>query len=119
MHFQTPPYNHAKIVHVIKGSVTDVVLDLRKSSITYGQFIEYNLDYKNNEAIYIPSGCAHGFKTLEDDTTMIYLVTSEYNKEHDSGVKWNSIGYDWNIENPIISERDNNFVELKDFVSPF
>lgn len=119
MHFQNPPYDHAKIINVIKGNVIDVVLDLRKTSATYGKFIEYNLNEKNNEAIYIPSGCAHGFKSVENETIMLYLVTTEYNKEHDNGIRWDSIGYDWKIENPIISDRDNKFIEFKDFVSPF
>lgn len=119
MHFQTPPYNHDKIVKVLKGNVIDVIVDLRKTSSTYGKVIEYQLNSNNNESIYIPTGCAHGFKTLEDDTIMLYLVSSEYNKEHDDGIRWDSIEYDWNIENPNVSERDENFIEFKDFISPF
>ncbi len=119
MHFQIPPYEHEKIVTVIKGSITDIIFDLRKSSKTYGKFLEYNLNDKTNEAIYIPKGCAHGFKSLEDGTTMLYLTTSEYNSKCDSGIRWDSIGYDWNLKDAIISDRDSKFIEFKDFISPF
>lgn len=119
LHFQTPPYEHDKLVKVIKGQVQDVIVDLRKNSNTYGKYISYELSEKTNKAILIPKGCAHGFKCLEDNTIMMYMVSTVYNKEHDSGIKWNSINFNWNIENPIISERDNNFAKLEDFNSPF
>ena len=119
LHFQTPPYEQDKLVTVIKGSVQDVIVDLRKNSKTYGKYVVYELSEKTNKAILIPKGCAHGFKSLKDGTIMLYMVSTVYDKEHDSGIKWNSIEFDWNIKNPIISERDNNFIKLQDFNSPF
>lgn len=119
MHFQIPPYEHSKLIHIIKGEVMDVIVDIRKSSSTYGKVLEYKLNSERKESIYIPKGCAHGFKTLKDNTEMLYLVTSEYSKECDCGIKWDSIDYNWNIEKPIISARDNSFKEFKDFISPF
>lgn len=119
MHFQLPPYEHNKIVHVIKGKVKDIILDLRKNSNTYGKYIEVDLSEDEKKAIYIPKGCAHGFVSLVDGSCMLYLVSSEYNKEADSGILWNSFGYEWNIENPIISERDKKLISYSEFETPF
>lgn len=119
MHFQLPPYAHGKLVHVIRGSVWDVIVDLRKNSSNYKKSICIELSDKKAESIYIPKGFAHGFKCLENNTIMLYNVTEGYNKDCDSGIKWNSINFDWNVQFPIVSERDNSFVELKDFDSMF
>jgi dTDP-4-dehydrorhamnose 3,5-epimerase/CDP-3, 6-dideoxy-D-glycero-D-glycero-4-hexulose-5-epimerase len=118
MHFQTSPYEHAKLIYVTSGSIIDVVLDIRKYSKTYGQTISMKMEaYK--DSLYIPSGCAHGFMSLEDGSTVVYNQTSCYSKEHDFGILWNSFGFDWGIENPIISERDKTFPILKNFATPF
>lgn len=119
LHFQLPPYEHAKIVHVIKGSVIDVLLDLRKSNGTYGKAYSFTLSGGAPVALYIPVGFAHGFKTLEDHTLMLYQVSSIYEKKSDTGILFNSIDYDWGIENPIVSERDMSFGKFEDFDSPF
>lgn len=119
LHFQIPPFEHNKIITVIKGSVQDIVVDLRRNSKTYGKHISINVSEHDNIAIYIPKGCAHGFKSLEDNTIMLYMVSTIYNKECDSGIRWNSINYDWNVKKPIVSEKDNNLVKLEDFDSPF
>lgn len=119
MHFQFPPYDHEKLVHVIKGSILDVVVDLRKNSSTYKKHETFILTAKEHKALWIPKGFAHGFKSLEDDTIMLYQVASGYHSNYDSGIAYDSIGFDWGIENPIISERDKKFVKLEDFDSPF
>ena len=109
MHFQMPPFDHKKIVHVIKGSVVDVVIDLRKSSLTYGKVFSTELTEKNKRALYIDKGFAHGFKSLEEDTIMYYMVSSVYNKEADKGLYYNSINFDWGLDIPLLSKRDNEF----------
>lgn len=119
MHFQLPPYDHAKIVHVISGAVTDVVLDLRKKSPTYRQTFSFELNAAEHLALYIPRGFAHGFKCLEDNTIMLYQVTSAYEKQCDTGILYNSIPFDWKIAEPIVSSRDMTFERLDDFISPF
>lgn len=119
LHFQKPPYEHDKIVHVIKGRVIDVIVDLRKDSDTYGKLISVELTEDNSRALYIPIGFAHGFKCMEDDTIMLYMVSSVFNAEADSGIRWDSIEYDWNIRMPIISEKDQKLCKLRDFKSPF
>jgi dTDP-4-dehydrorhamnose 3,5-epimerase len=119
MHFQLPPANHEKLVHCAKGSVIDVVVDLRKNSKTYGQCQEFHLSEKIPQAIYIPKGMAHGFLSLEDHSTLIYCVTSGYNASLDTGILWSSLTYKWPLKNPIVSERDMSFVALSEFDSPF
>jgi len=119
MHFQLPPCDHAKIVHVISGAVTDVVLDLRKSSPTYKKVFSFGLNAEDNVALYIPKGFAHGFRCLEDNTIMLYQVTSAYKRICDTGILYNSIPFDWGVDEPIVSDRDMTFERLDDFISPF
>src|SRR5690606_31062155 len=119
MHFQTPPHEHSKIVFCPKGAIIDVIIDLRKNAATYGQFAVQELSETNHKAYYIPVGFAHGFKALTDDAITYYLVSSEYSKAHDTGIRYDSFGFDWEITNPIIAERDLSFVGLSDFESPF
>ena len=119
MHFQLPPYEHDKMVHVIRGNVTDVLVDLRKKSPHYKKVLEIHLTGNKPRSIFIPKGVAHGFKCLENNTVMLYQVTSGYSPSHDTGIAWNSIEYDWAVADPIISERDNNLISLKEFESPF
>jgi dTDP-4-dehydrorhamnose 3,5-epimerase len=115
MHFQLKPNEHEKLVCVPKGSILDVVLDLRKKSKTYKQHISMNLSSSNKKSIFIPKGLAHGFKSLEDNTITNYCVSTEYNSSADTGIRFNSFGFNWQNENPIISERDNSFDTLNDY----
>ena len=119
MHFQLPPHHHAKIVFCPQGAILDVIVDLRKSSPTYGQHFAHELSAENHLAYFIPEGFAHGFKSLTDDAITYYLVSSEYSQQHDTGIRYDSIGYGWGVDAPIISERDLSFVNMKEFDSPF
>lgn len=119
MHFQTPPHHHAKIVFCPAGAIIDVIVDLRKGSITYGQYAAVELSGHNHKAIYIPEGFAHGFLSLQDDSITYYLVSSEYSPAHDTGILYNSFGYNWAVDQPILSERDLSFPDLASFQSPF
>ncbi len=119
MHFQTPPYGQDKIVHVLSGSVEDVIVDLRKGSRTYQQHIHIKLLADKPQSIYIPEGFAHGFRALEDYTVMEYLVSCGYHKENDCGIRWDSIGYDWQVEHAVISERDRSFPAMGDYHTMF
>jgi dTDP-4-dehydrorhamnose 3,5-epimerase len=115
MHFQLPPFDHEKLVHVIQGEAIDVVLDLRKASTTYGKSIEISLTAKNNRSVYIPKGIAHGFKAKLDNTIMVYNVSTYYHKEYDFGIKYDSFNFDWKTESPILSKRDQSFMTLNQF----
>jgi dTDP-4-dehydrorhamnose 3,5-epimerase len=115
MHFQTPPHQHAKVVFCPQGAILDVIVDLRRNSPTYRQFYAQELSAKNHKAYYIPEGFAHGFKSLTDDAITYYLVSSEYSQQHDTGVRYDSIGFDWQCPAPIISARDLSFVKMEEF----
>ncbi len=119
MHFQNPPYEHDKLVYVSRGKIMDVILDIRKKSPTFGKFCSFELNASDGKYLYIPTGCAHGFLSLEDDSIVNYAQTSVYSKEADCGIHYHSFGFDWGIESPIVSERDNNFLSFNNFNSPF
>lgn len=116
MHFQLPSFEHEKLVYVAKGKVLDVIVDLRKNSKTLGKYISIELSEKNGCSMYIPKGLAHGFKALEDESIMVYNVATVYNSESDYGIRWDSFGFDWEIENPIMSARDKKFESMTDFL---
>lgn len=119
MHFQLPPFEHSKLVYVSQGKILDVVLDIRSSSKTYGKAFSIELNAKEGKYLYIPVGFAHGFLSLEDGSITNYAQTSCYNKDCDSGIYYNSFGFDWQSESPICSGRDKTFIEFKEFKSPF
>ena len=119
MHFQLPPWQHSKIVFCPQGAILDVIVDLRRDSPTFRQFCATELSGENHKAYYIPEGFAHGFKSLSDDAITYYLVSSEYSQPHDTGVRYDSIGFDWEVKEPIISGRDLSFTSLDEFESPF
>lgn len=119
MHFQLPPFDHAKLVYVSRGRIKDVVVDVRKSSKTYGTCFSMELDDRSGQYLYIPRGFAHGFLTLEEGSIVNYAQTSCYSREYDSGIDAMSVGFKWGIERPVRSGRDLTFVSLKEFNSPF
>ena len=119
MHFQTPPHDHAKLVTVIQGTIIDVILDIRRSSPTYGQHVAIELSRENRRSIYIARGLAHGFGTLSDTAIAYYMVTTEYAPEHDAGIRYDSFGYTWPITNPVMSDRDLAHPLLDCFSTPF
>lgn len=119
LHFQTPPMDHEKIVYCTEGEVLDAVVDLRRSSLTYGQHALFTLRASEGTMLYIPRGMAHGFCTRSECAVMMYQVTSVYAPACDAGIRWDSAGIPWEIEDPVISERDMSFPTLTDFVSPF
>ena len=121
MHFQLPPNDHEKLVYVPKGSIIDVVIDLRKESKTFKKFISVELSDENKRSIFIPKGLAHGFKSLNNDTITVYNVSTEYDEKSDQGIIYNSFGYNWNVKDPLLSERDKTFLSLNDFLinNPF
>ena len=119
MHFQVPPHEYAKLVFVTDGEILDVILDIRKEAPTYGQFISVGLSADNARQVYVPKGFAHGFAAVSQSATVVYLQTSTHVPDYDSGIKWNSFGMNWDIDRPILSQRDEAFVSLNEFNSPF
>lgn len=119
MHFQAPPFEHTKLVYLNMGIIKDVVLDIRKESSTYGKYFSIRITEDEPIVVYIPAGCAHGFCSLQDNSMITYIQTSVYNAQSDSGIKWSSFGMDWEVKNPIISERDQSLPALCDFKTTF
>ncbi len=118
MHFQLPPYDHIKMVYCLTGAVLDVLLDLRLGP-GYGKFYSIELNENSPKLLIIPKGIAHGFKSLEDNSVMVYKTSSEYAPEYDAGILWNSFGFDWGLSDPILSQRDHLHPHLDRFRSPF
>ena len=121
LHFQKPPMAQGKLVQVIKGSVLDVVVDIRKSSSTYGQHYKVELNDKNRRQLWIPEGFAHGFLTLEEKTVFSYKCTSAYSKDDEMDLLWNdpSLEIDWGITSPMLSDKDEFATSFQNFNSPF
>lgn len=121
LHFQQPPYDQAKLVRVSRGSVLDVVVDIRKNSPHYGQHIAVMLSAENFKQLFVPRGFAHGFVTLEDQTIFEYKCSNYYHAPSESGLMWNDsdLNIDWGVNNPILSEKDEKNKLLRDFDSPF
>lgn len=115
MHYQVKPYEEVKLIRCIKGKIYDVIIDLRKDSDTYKQWIGVELSDKNSRLLYVPEGFAHGYQTLEDDTYVFYQVTEFYTPKSEKGVRWDEpdIAIKWPIEeNIVISEKDKSWSKL-------
>lgn len=108
LHYQLAPYQETKIVRCIKGSLYDVILDLREESSTFGQWFGAELSAENRRMMFVPKGFAHGFITLEENTEAFYLVTQFYSFEHERGVRYNDSKFNiqWPIEPIVISDKD-------------
>ncbi len=122
MHFQKPPFSQGKLVRVMRGSVLDVAVDLRKSSPTYGKWASIVLTDKNKWMYWVPEGFAHGFLTLEDNTVFFYKCTNVYNRESEGSIRWNDpdLKINWgNVNDPVLSEKDKISPLFADFDSPF
>ena len=122
LHFQKPPYSQGKLVRVMRGSVLDVAVDLRKDSPTYGRWASIVLSARNKWMYWVPEGFAHGFRTLEDNTVFFYKCTNIYNNESEGSIAWNDpdLNIDWGLsETPVLSEKDKQAPRFRDFVSPF
>lgn len=112
LHFQKGPVAEQKIVQCARGAIYDVVVDLRKDSLTYGKWMTEELTEENKKEIYIPKGCAHGFQTLVDNSEILYLMSALYTPEYYTGVRWDDplLNIAWPAaETRIISEQDRNW----------
>lgn len=118
MHFQTPPCAHDKLVYCVAGSVDDVMLDLRPGP-SYGQIASAVLSSESAEMILIPKGVAHGFRSLEGNSIMVYKTSTEYAPSNDQGIRWDSFGHDWQCANPELSARDLAHPTFTEFQTPF
>lgn len=119
LHFQSPPYDHAKLIYCLKGEIQDVAVDLRAVSPTYRQALSFEISADRCNGVYIPSGFAHGFLSVCSEAIVICNSTSIYSPQSEGGIHWESVNVNWKLRNPILSEKDQNLPRLSDFSSPF
>ncbi len=123
LHFQAPPFAQDKLLRVLRGSVFDVAVDLRRGSPTYGQHVSAVISAEAWNQILVPIGFAHGFMALEPDTEVIYKVSNYYAPDHDNGFLWNDpdVGITWPIPEgeAILSDKDRKQLRFAEIGSPF
>jgi len=93
MHFQLAPSREGKVVHCVRGRIFDVALDLRRNSTSYLQHFGLELSSAGSKALFIPPGCAHGFLTLTDDCSVLYMMTDYYDPALSTGVRWDDAAF--------------------------
>ncbi len=119
LHFQDPPFEQGKLVRVVKGSILDITVDIRKSSPTFGKYFTLELNDRANQMLWIPPGFAHGFLTLEDQTIFLYKCTNFYDKTAERGIRFDDpdLNIQWNEKNPVLSEKDLQLQSWKEFIA--
>ncbi len=115
LHYQNAPKGEDKIVQCLTGSIFDVAVDIREDSQTYGDWFGVDLTAENKKMLLLPKGCAHGFQTLEKNTTVEYFVTQYYEPSFEAGIRYNDPKFNikWPIKEPILSEKDENLPDFK------
>ena len=123
LHLQTPPYAQGKLVRCVAGSILDVVVDVRRGSSTYGKFISAQLTDKGREQLWVPPGFLHGFMSCEDECVVAYKCTNYFAQDCGRSVRWDDpdLGIDWDVpeQGAILSDKDHEAMDFKDFTSPF
>jgi dTDP-4-dehydrorhamnose 3,5-epimerase len=123
LHYQTAPFAQAKLVRVVRGAILDICVDIRWGSPTFGRHISHVLSARNWEQIFVPVGFAHGFRTLEPATEVIYKVSEYYSAPHDRGLRWDdpALGIDWGVsaDHAVLSDRDRQHPLLRDLPRDF
>jgi dTDP-4-dehydrorhamnose 3,5-epimerase len=123
LHFQIPPFAQTKLVRVVRGRILDVVVDLRRSSPTFGKHLSIELGEAIGDQLLVPAGFAHGFCTLEPNSIVFYKVDQIYSADHDRGVHWAdaSLGIEWPIgtAEAVVSERDLVLPPFRDLPAYF
>jgi dTDP-4-dehydrorhamnose 3,5-epimerase len=111
MHYQAEPFAEAKLVRCTKGSIYDVVIDLRRNSPAFKSWVGVILTAAERNMLYVPQGCAHGFLTLQDETEVFYQISALYDSESARGVRWNDPAFQiaWPEEVKVISQRDQTY----------
>ena len=119
LHFQVPPNGHVKLVSCLKGSILDVVYDLRSQSGSAGKVFSLELSSEKGNMLYVPEGLAHGFYVQGKSATFLSMNSRKFSPESDRGIRWDSIPFQWPDRNPVISEKDREMVPLGEFNNPF
>jgi len=116
MHFQSKPYEEAKVIRCIQGKVFEVFIDLRKNSNTYKKWGSIELNFESNVELYVPEGFAVGFQTLEDNTELFYQMSQYYMPQNSKGIRWNDPFFkiNWPLTPSIISKKDQGWSDFKE-----
>jgi dTDP-4-dehydrorhamnose 3,5-epimerase len=116
LHYQTAPKAQGKLVRVIQGEVFDVILDIRRSSPTFGNWLGEILSSDNKKQLWIPEGFAHGFLTLSDTAEFLYKTTDFYSKDYEDAIAWDdkAIGIKWPIKEVLLSDKDKRALSFKE-----
>lgn len=114
MHYQISPYEESKLIRCTRGKILDVIIDLRKNSSTYKQWISVELSSENYRMLYVPEGFGHGFQSLVDDTEIFYQVSQFYTPGSERGIRWDdsTFNIEWPLENKILSEKDKSWPDF-------
>lgn len=118
LHFQAHPHAQGKLVHVVRGAVLDVVVDIRPDSPTRGRHIKVPLDAADKAMLWVPPGLAHGFLALEDDTVFAYKCTAYYHQPAERTIRWDDpdLAIDWGTDSPIVSDKDRAGMSYQAFL---
>lgn len=118
LHQQARPYQQAKVVRCFKGEIFDVAVDVRPNSDSFGKHVTRRLSEDNKHALYVPRGFLHGFVTLSSSAFVHYKVDNQYAPEHERGVIWDDpdIGIDWPLDDPVVSEKDQQWPRLQESI---
>jgi dTDP-4-dehydrorhamnose 3,5-epimerase len=121
LHFQVPPAAQSKLIRVTRGAICDIVVDIRKSSPTFGKWQRFDLSVDNFRQLFVPAGFAHGICTLEDTTEVLYKMDHPYSPAHERGIRWNDpdLAIVWPFKEPVLSAKDHGLPYFKGFASPF
>jgi dTDP-4-dehydrorhamnose 3,5-epimerase len=123
LHFQKPPYNQAKLVRCVEGSVMDVAVDIRKGSPSYGKHVAIELSGENKRQLFVPRGFAHGFAVLSESAVFAYKVDNTYAPASDSGIRFDDkeLNIDWGLRTDVVqlSAKDEDLPYFKNLDSPF
>ena len=114
MHVQEAPHEETKVVRCSRGAIYDVLLDLRRDSMTFGRWQAVELSAANGRMLFVPPGCAHGFQTLEDASEVTYLISEFYHPESARGVRWNDPAFaiEWPLPISVMSSRDRSYSDF-------
>ena len=116
LHLQNDPHGQAKLIRVVHGKIYDVAVDLRTDSSTYGEWFGVELSAENHSQLFLPKGFAHGYSVLSKRAIVQYKVDSVYNPQAENGIRFDDpdLGIDWQVDNPKLSDKDQNLPYLKD-----
>lgn len=114
LHFQRPPHGEVKLMRAVKGAIYDVIVDLRPNSPTFGKWAGFELSADKAQVLYVPSGFAHGFQTLEPDTMVVYPTSHPYTPEAEGGIRFDdpALAIDWPVPPSEVSDKDRSWPDL-------